>query len=128
MRKYLRVAWRHDFDDEPVTLLSEIVDGEEVRKVEIYRDGHADFADTARATGSTSLSETLMPSFEELTEQDEFLPEVIDAETLEPHGGRPRKDSDGGVRRPTANRCAWSGCSPRSLSGCPVDAAGAKGA
>ncbi|GAA1083672.1 hypothetical protein GCM10009676_04790 [Prauserella halophila] len=83
MRRYLRVAWIHDFDDEPVSLLSEILNGEEVRKVEIYRDGHADFADATRATGSTQLSETLMPSAEEISEQEEFIPEKIEAETFE---------------------------------------------
>jgi hypothetical protein len=83
MKRYMRVAWRHNFDDEPVTLLSEILDGEEVRKVEIYRDGHADFADTTRATGSTQLSEMLMPSIEEIAEQEEFIPEEIDARTFE---------------------------------------------
>ncbi|MFG1906098.1 DUF6881 domain-containing protein [Kribbella sp. NPDC048928] len=83
MKIYVRVAWRHEFDNEPVTLLSEIINGEEVRKVEIFRDGHADFADSSRATGSTQLSEALMPSIEEIAEQEEFMPEEIDADTFE---------------------------------------------
>ena len=79
----MRVAWIHDLDGEPVTLLSEIINGEEVRKVEIYRDGHADFADATRATGSTQLSETRMPSIEEVAEQEEFIPDEIDADTFD---------------------------------------------
>jgi hypothetical protein len=83
MRKYLRVAWHHDIHEEPVTLLSEIVNGQEVRKIEIYRDGRLDYADGSRATGTTRLAEGLMPSIEEIDAQEEFTPEVIDAETFE---------------------------------------------
>lgn len=83
MRRYLRVTWHHELADEPVTLLSEIIDGIEVRKVEIYRDGRLDFADEDHATGTTQLSETLMPSVEEIAVQDEFTPEAIDSETFE---------------------------------------------
>jgi hypothetical protein len=83
MRRYLRVEWRHDLDEEPVTLLSEIIDGLETRKVEIYRNGRLDYADESRATGTTQLSETLMPSVEEIASQEEFAPEVIDSETFE---------------------------------------------
>jgi hypothetical protein len=36
MVRYLRVVWHHEFDDEPVLLLSEVVDGWEVRKVERF--------------------------------------------------------------------------------------------
>lgn len=83
MNRYLRVAWHHDFAEEPILLLSEVVAGVEVRKVEVYRDGRADFADETRATGTTRLSEVLMPSIEEITAQEEFTLEEIDADTFE---------------------------------------------
>ena len=43
--QYIRVRWNHDRSDEPVELWSEL-DGEswEVRKVEVFPDGHLGFA------------------------------------------------------------------------------------
>ncbi|MDR2566543.1 MAG: hypothetical protein LBC97_10935 [Bifidobacteriaceae bacterium] len=74
---YLRVIWGHAFVDEPVLLLCEVTDGEETRKVEVYRDGHADLADRRRSTGSTRLSVSPLPSVEEISAQDEFTAERI---------------------------------------------------
>ena len=84
MTCYQRVEWQHDFDDEPVTLISEVGDfGVEVRKIEIFRDGHADFADASGSTGSTVLSETPLPSIEEIEDQSEFRVSVISREDFE---------------------------------------------
>jgi hypothetical protein len=75
---YRRVEWHHNFDDEPVTLLSEVGDfGVETRKIEIYRDGRADIADKFMSTGSTMLSERPLPSVEEIEDQPEFTPSLI---------------------------------------------------
>jgi hypothetical protein len=73
MPRYLKVHWHHDFEDEPVLLYSEIDDsGAEARKIEVYRDGRYDHADESKATGTTQLSETVMPSLEEINDQREF--------------------------------------------------------
>ena len=72
---YIKVKWFHDFPSEPVELYSEIDDGEwENRKVEIYRDGHADWASKDASRGTSMLSETKFPSLEEIAQQSEFSP------------------------------------------------------
>jgi hypothetical protein len=84
MTQYLKVLWHHEFPDEPVELYSEIDDsGAEIRTVEIYRDGRSDYADSTRSTGTTTLSETRMPSIEEISAQAEFSPEVSGVEEFE---------------------------------------------
>ncbi len=83
MVRYLRVVWHHDFDDEPVLLLSEVVDGREVRKVERYRDGRAQFAGPDGSSGDTMLSETLMPLPDEIAQDPEFSVEPTSAEDFE---------------------------------------------
>ena len=76
--RYLKVLWRHDLPDEPVELYSELDDaGYETRKVEIYRNGHRDFADGGSSSGTTVLGEGPIPSLEEIAEQDEFSPSFI---------------------------------------------------
>ncbi len=71
--RYIRVHWKHDFADEPVVIYSAIDStGREVRKVEQYRNGQMDLASGDTHTGRTVLSESLMPSLEEINAQDEF--------------------------------------------------------
>lgn len=82
--QYLRVLWRHESPDEPVELYSELDDsGYEIRKVEIYRDGHRDFADSESSSGVTTLGEGPLPSLEEIAEQEEFSPSRIEPEQFE---------------------------------------------
>jgi hypothetical protein len=84
MTRYLKVLWHHELPDEPVELFSEIDDeGWEVRKVEVYRDGHLDWADGSRSKGTSMLSETRMPGIEEIAVQPEFSPTVIDTGEFE---------------------------------------------
>ncbi|WP_405924584.1 DUF6881 domain-containing protein [Streptomyces sp. NBC_00035] len=55
---YLKVLWDHNFEDQPSAIYSEIdAEGWEVRKVEIFRDGHSTFADRMGSTGNTILGE-----------------------------------------------------------------------
>jgi hypothetical protein len=76
--RYLRVTWNHDFPDEPVTLLSELNEKNfELRKVEIFADGHYGFADGGDNSSSTILAELPLPSFEEIASDPQFLPEWI---------------------------------------------------
>lgn len=82
--KYIKVTWRHNLPDEPVTLYSELgEDGYEVRKVEVFRDGTMTYADSENATGDTWLAEAPVPPIEEIAAQDEFTPELIAREEFE---------------------------------------------
>jgi hypothetical protein len=70
MAIYLRVEWHHEHEheDEPIVLYSEIDDGLQIRKVEVYRSGRLDYADYKTETGTTKLSEVVMPSLDEIAE------------------------------------------------------------
>jgi hypothetical protein len=82
--RYQAVQWHHDLADEPIVLYSEIDDaGLEVRKVEEYRDGRLDVADRTTETGSTFLSEEVMPGLEEINAQAEFEGRAITKEEFE---------------------------------------------
>jgi hypothetical protein len=83
MVRYMKVKWIHESPDEPIWLYSEIVDGWEVRSVEVYADGHADYADADSSSGTTMLSETLMPTIEEIAMDEQFQPTEIDAVEFE---------------------------------------------
>ncbi|WP_225828753.1 DUF6881 domain-containing protein [Streptomyces naphthomycinicus] len=82
--RYLKVLWSHDLSEEPVELYSELDDaGYEIRKVEIYRDGRRDFADGESSSGATMLGEGPLPSLEEIAEQEEFSPSLIEVADFE---------------------------------------------
>jgi hypothetical protein len=83
MVRYMKVTWHHDFPDEPIYLFSEIQSGREVRKVEVYADDHMDFAGEESCSGSTILSETLMPTIEEIAADPQFTPTPITREEFE---------------------------------------------
>jgi hypothetical protein len=80
----LRVRWNHEADDQPVFLLSELMDDLwEVRKIEIFRDGSMGCADADHETESTFLSEKPLPSFEEIALDPQFVPEWIEKSEFE---------------------------------------------
>ncbi len=82
--QYLKVLWSHDLPEEPVELYSELDDaGYEIRKVEIYRDGRRDFADGDSSSGATVLGEGPFPSLEEIAEQEDFSPTLIEKADFE---------------------------------------------
>jgi hypothetical protein len=83
--RYVRVTWHHDFDDEPVTIFSELGDDRyETRKVQIYRDGRTEWSDESRETGGIVLSEVPFPEdLEEIDSQTEFSAGLIDADEFE---------------------------------------------
>ncbi|GAA3064404.1 DUF6881 domain-containing protein [Actinokineospora globicatena] len=62
---YLWAEWIHDEAKEPVLLISEL-DGDrhEVRKVQVYRDGRAAWADGGHETDEIGLGEVAVPSLE----------------------------------------------------------------
>ncbi len=77
------MSWRHDFDDEPVDLYAELLDGVELRKVDVFRDGHMTFAGAQGSSGSTFLSAEPWPGIEEIRSDGEFLPSSIGAADFE---------------------------------------------
>ena len=81
---HIKVNWIHSNPANPVTLYSEI-DQEmwEVRKVEVFADGHRDFADANYRTGSTRLGIEPLPSFDEISSDPEFQLTMISAEEFE---------------------------------------------
>ncbi len=83
MADYLKVRWHHDLPDEPIILLSELKDGWETRKVERFRDGRVHRAGPGGATGDTQLSETRMPSTEEIAADPQFTVEPVTVDEFE---------------------------------------------
>lgn len=55
----------------------------ELRKIEVYADGRADFADNKRQSGSTKLGIEPLPSLNEIAADPEFNPSKISAEEFE---------------------------------------------
>ncbi|MFI9388568.1 DUF6881 domain-containing protein [Kutzneria sp. NPDC052558] len=81
---YLKVEWHHEFPDEPVTLYSEVGDdGYETRKVNLFPDGHLEWADEHHETAHTGVGEIPVPPIAEINEQDEFSAEEISRDTFE---------------------------------------------
>jgi hypothetical protein len=79
----MKVEWRHELEDEPVLLVSEVSNGYETRKVEIYRDGRTDHADGNSSTGSTRLGNVLMPTSQEISSDEQFVAEDITGQEFE---------------------------------------------
>ncbi len=79
--KYILVKWNHLFGDEPVLLYSELDDARrEVRRIEVFRDGHQDFASAAESRG---LGEIPIPELAEIAADPEFEPSEITKEQFE---------------------------------------------
>ena len=85
MTRYLHVRWHHDLPDEPVVILSEVVDDQEVHKVEKYADGRVGWAGPEGEFGGAALSfgEGAIPTAEEIDTDPQFTVLPIDAEAFE---------------------------------------------
>lgn len=82
--KYIMVEWIHDCIDEPVLLYSEIdEERNELRKIEIYRNGTIGYANEMTEVGNTRLSKVALPSLEEIALDEEFVPIEITKEEFE---------------------------------------------
>ncbi|HEY9261016.1 DUF6881 domain-containing protein [Chitinophaga sp.] len=76
--EYLKISWLHHFEDEPVFLYSEIDALRfENRKIEIYHDGSFGIANSNFHFGGTALSDVVMPDIEDISEDKQFIPELI---------------------------------------------------
>lgn len=75
---YMRVQSRHGQRDMPVTRYSELDDQRwEVRKVDVFLDGHMTYAEGRGTTGDTRLGDVPIPSLEEIAASPEFEPASI---------------------------------------------------
>ena len=79
----MKVRWIHQLPDEPVLLYSEVNQGMETRKIEVFVDGRMDWASAEGASGSTMLAEGLMPSISDLQSDPQFEPEEIAADQFD---------------------------------------------
>ncbi len=70
---YIKVRWKHNFQDEPVLLFSEL-DGSrnEIRKVEIFRNEIMGYADEKISRNGTFLSECEIPDLRVINEDVQF--------------------------------------------------------
>jgi hypothetical protein len=81
---YIRVEWKHELDDEPTMLYSELdADRWEVRKVELYRDGSYGWADRSFAAGGTRLGDATVPNLTEINLDPQFAASEITAAEFE---------------------------------------------
>jgi len=70
--KYYKIQWIHLFNDEPITIYSEVdKDMYETRKIEIYKDGKIGYAYEKIEFQGAGLSETPFPPLQELNGKDE---------------------------------------------------------
>jgi len=62
---YIRVRWKHSDPDFPILLYSELDEERwEIRKVEIFVDGHKDYASESDSSGSSWLGEAAIPELD----------------------------------------------------------------
>ncbi|EME54118.1 DUF6881 domain-containing protein [Amycolatopsis decaplanina] len=81
---YLRVAWSHEFAEEPVEILSEVgADGYERRKVERFRNGRFGWADEKHEVGGTGLGKVPVPPLAEINSQQEFVASRVGGDEFE---------------------------------------------
>ena len=82
--KYLKVCWIHDLSTEPIEMFSELDNNFwELRKVEVFADGTATYADSNKSTGTSRLAEVPLPPIEEIAMDPQFIPMSISREEFE---------------------------------------------
>jgi hypothetical protein len=81
---YIRVVWKHSFEDQPILLFSELDDDRwETRKVEVFRDGRVAYADGKSEFGGAVLGEKRVPPQSEIASDPQFLPSEITRDDFE---------------------------------------------
>jgi len=81
---YLHARWLHDRPSDPIEFWSELdTQRFETRKLEIFMDGHIQYADAEGASGETELGQAPLPSIEEINKQPVFEAEEISKEKFE---------------------------------------------
>ena len=81
---YIKVKWIHSNVNDPILLYSELDSKRlEVRKVEIFQDGHCDYASVDESSGSTRLGKEPIPSLAEIASDSQFKPVEITIKEFE---------------------------------------------
>lgn len=82
--QYIKVMWKHDFEDEPIEIYSELDDVRmETRKIELYKNGSIGFADISKSVNNTHLSKLPLPTLSEISSDIQFVPQEISKELFE---------------------------------------------
>lgn len=82
--RYIKIRWKHSFDNDPVIIYSEIDDNDwEVRKVEVFKDGNLGFSDGVTEKSGTYLGQVPVPPMDIIAESSEFEPNIISKEDFE---------------------------------------------
>ncbi|OTQ70169.1 MULTISPECIES: hypothetical protein [unclassified Gilliamella] len=78
---YIKVHWIHKNKDEPIELYSELdEDRYETKKVEIFIDDTAGYAEENQSYGETLLGKCPIPSLEDINSNPEFKAKSITKE------------------------------------------------
>jgi hypothetical protein len=92
---YLRVKWIHSDLNDPVLLYSELDEERwEVRKVEVFADGHRGFACANESFGGSRLAEAVTPSVAEIAADVQFEPIEISRDEFERVWASRRNDGE----------------------------------
>lgn len=82
--QFIKVAWIHDLEDEPIVIYSELDDARnEVRKIELYRNGRVGYASATIEHNGSRLSEVPLPQLEQIRADTQFEPTLIGADEFE---------------------------------------------
>jgi hypothetical protein len=82
--EYILVEWMHKFDDEPNEIYSEIDETRnEIRKIEIFKNGKIGYATESFGFGGSCLSECPLPEIEEIAKDSQFRTIRISREEFE---------------------------------------------
>ncbi len=84
MTTYLKVILRHPDAASRTLLYKELNDDRvEVRKVEIFADGRASYADQKNGVDDTHLESVPVPSLDDIAADREFMPSEISRDEFE---------------------------------------------
>lgn len=83
MGNYIRLDWSQDSPDFPVTIFSELERGWEIRKVEVFGDGHVSFAARDRTSGDSELGLVPFPGVDVVNADPSMHVEIISADEFE---------------------------------------------
>ena len=82
--EYLKVDWRHSFEDEPIALWYELDDLRRTKRVlELFPDGQYGYASETQSARGTMLSGDPLPSNADIDAQLEFTTATITCEEFE---------------------------------------------
>lgn len=74
MMKYIAVQWLHNNSYYPIYLYSELDENrDELRKIEVYKDGSFGFASKDGNFGGTELGLEPLPELSEIAEDQQFV-------------------------------------------------------